>query len=75
MMDPAAPTEDEREEHELSHLPLRSWCRHCVAGKGREAPCAKAHEMPNIPEVHMDFMFMGEEHGGEHWRSCWLKRG
>ena len=27
------PTLAEREEHERTHIPCRSWCRHCVAAR------------------------------------------
>ena len=30
------PTQQERDEHELLHMPFRSWCPHCVAGKSVE---------------------------------------
>ena len=30
--EPYVPTEAEREEHEKSHLPWRSWCAACVGG-------------------------------------------
>ena len=26
----------ERDEHELTHLPFRAWCPHCVRGRGSE---------------------------------------
>ena len=28
------PSEEEVERHNLNHIPFRSWCPHCVAGKG-----------------------------------------
>ena len=28
------PREQERIEHEMTHLPFRSWCRQCIKGKG-----------------------------------------
>ena len=28
--DPSKPTNEERREHEFTHVPFRSWCRHCV---------------------------------------------
>ena len=28
------PSEQEGIEHEMTHLPSRSWCRHCIKGKG-----------------------------------------
>ena len=31
--DPAEPSRDERARHELTHVPFRPWCRHCVSGK------------------------------------------
>ena len=41
------PTLKERQEHERTHLPYRSWCRHCVAARasnpahiGRQFPTA-----------------------------------
>ena len=62
--DPTLPTKSEIDEHEKSHLPFRSWCRHCVYGRGIEAACKESKEEPAIPEIHVDFMFMGEEAGG-----------
>ena len=34
------PSEAEVEQHELTHLPFRSWCRHCVRcqGQGESTP-------------------------------------
>lgn len=46
MQDPAMPSESERREHELTHLPFRSWCRHCVRGRGREASHRRSEEKP-----------------------------
>ena len=34
--DPRQPSQQEKEEHEMTHLPFRSWCRHCIMGRGRE---------------------------------------
>ena len=31
---PYTPTKAEIEAHEVTHLPYRNWCAHCVAGKG-----------------------------------------
>ena len=35
---PAIPTKDEREEHELTHIPAMPWCEPCVPGAGVERP-------------------------------------
>ena len=32
---PTEPTQEERELHELTHLPFRSWCSTCVKAKSR----------------------------------------
>ena len=58
---PREPTKEEKEDHEKLHIPFRSWCRHCVRGRGKEEACRKDGRIPEVPEVHMDFMFMGEE--------------
>ena len=34
LRDPGAPTPREIEEHNVTHMPFRSWCPHCVAGTG-----------------------------------------
>ena len=41
MHEPGEPSSEERREHELTHLPFRSWCRHCVKGRGKEKACQK----------------------------------
>ena len=38
MLDPKLPSQREVEEHNLTHLPYRNWCAHCVLGKGKSAP-------------------------------------
>ena len=43
------PTLAEREEHERTHIPYRSWCRHCVSARAsnpahRGRKCMKAVE-------------------------------
>ena len=37
---PVGPTRQERDDHDAAgHVPYRSWCRACVAGRGRsDAP-------------------------------------
>lgn len=59
------PSLEDRREHELTHLPFWSWCRHCVRGRGKEDPCRRtnAADESALPEIHLDFMFMGEGEG------------
>ena len=63
--DPKEPTEAERQEHEMTHIPFRSWCRHCVRGRGKEEACRQIKREYEVAEIHMDFMFMGDEGSGE----------
>ena len=64
MSDPREPSENERREHnEGSHLPFRSWCAHCIRGRGREADRRRYKEQSvGLHELHFDFMQMGKEH-------------
>ena len=41
---PKAPTKEEREKHEATHLPFREWCDHCVRGRARNKPHKKTQE-------------------------------
>ena len=49
LQDPKKPTEEEVKEHQLTHLPFRSWCKHCVAGKGTETPCRRSEGGGELP--------------------------
>ena len=55
---PYKPSQDEVEEHELTHLPYRSWCKHCIRGRGKETSHQQqSEEDRTVPEFHMDFCF------------------
>ena len=63
------PTVREREEHNLTHLPYRSWCPACVAGRGRGPEHTAAHNEGDDkpPTVSLDFWYpaAGAEGGGD----------
>ena len=61
MQDKKMPTRTEIEEHHLTHLPFRSWCHHCVRGRGKELPHKRGGEQGELPELHVDMCFSGEE--------------
>ena len=72
--DPRQPSQQEKEEHEMTHLPFRSWCRHCIMGRGREEDCRKSmEEERQVPEVHLDYMFMGDEKEGKTLALRWFR--
>ena len=52
---PDQPTPQERAEHELTHLPFRSWCPTCVQSKGRSDNHPK--QQSRSPVVQFDFCF------------------
>ena len=65
MKDPRLPRRDEVEAHELTHLPFRSWCKHCVRGRGKEMPHHKVTSEVSVNEFHFDWAFPGEEEAGK----------
>ena len=54
---PAAPSSVEREAHESTHMPYRSWCSHCVAGRGVASPHTKQTGERKLDEIAMDYCF------------------
>ena len=61
VQDPREPSQEERALHEMTRLPCRSWCRHCVRGREQEMPHQGGAPETNMSEVHLDFAFLGRE--------------
>ena len=61
---PRLPSRQEVQEHELTHIPYRSWCVHCVRGAGRsDAHRRRARQGEEDKEQHrttwsIDYAFM-----------------
>ena len=56
------PTAGEIEQHEVAHVPFRSWCKFCIMGKG----VASAHHIgesveSQVPIISVDYAFMGSK--------------
>ena len=54
----------ERQHHRLLHLPYRSWCKHCISGRGREDAHKRQENRERlVPRVWLDYTFanMGTE--------------
>ena len=49
---PKEPTAEEIAEHNVKHVPYRSWCPHCVAAAGRQ-PVIKETEMESNQQFHI----------------------
>jgi hypothetical protein len=60
---PGNPTKAEIEEHEVTHIPYRSWCSHCVRGKAvddhHEAQKPEGGETSeqSLPRISIDYCF------------------
>ena len=58
---PREPSREERLLHEMTHLPYRSWCDHCVACKARADPQRLLDTAPeerrSIPTIEVDYAF------------------
>ena len=60
--DPGMPTAKEIAEHEITHLPHRSWCAACVAGRSRDRPHKRLNNRDcQVPTIVFDYGFMGGE--------------
>ena len=60
--DPGTPTAKEIAEHEITHLPHRSWCAACVAGRSRDRPHKRLNNRDcQVPTIVFDYGFMGGE--------------
>ena len=57
------PTEAEVREHNLIHVPYRSWCVHCVRGRGQSAEHRRQESRPEgaVPELRLDYSAMGRK--------------
>ena len=53
------PSEIEVEQHEVTHLACRSWCRHCLRAKRKESPRHESRPC-GVSKIAIDHMFMGE---------------
>ena len=58
---PTQPTLKEIQEHVLTHLPPRSWCRHCLRRRRTSLPHfrSKTEWEHAVPTVSIDYFFMG----------------
>ena len=61
VLDPVKPSQKEIDEHELTHLPFRTWCRECVHRRGVEMPhrARIGDDGDRLMKLNVDFMFLG----------------
>ena len=65
---PKVVSKEEREEHERTHIPYRSWCRACVRGRCRKRAHRQRSEEDKakdrnaaVPRISMDYHFMSRD--------------
>ena len=64
LLDPLLPSAREISDHQLSHLPYRSWCPHCVKGRAKEMGHQRLPKTERgLAEFHLDYCFPGDEMG------------
>ena len=55
------PSKDEVEKHMVTHIPLRSWCDHCVRGRAVNDHHQKGKsEESSVPVICLDYAYFGE---------------
>ena len=68
---PDMPTQSERDDHDIAHHPYRSWCKHCVEGRGVEMGHRLGDEHCNrgVAIVGFDYMFVtdGNAYSRDEW--------
>ena len=67
---PYVPTRQERLEHEVTHVPYRSWCEHCVKGKAKSTPHKhEANRVEGIPVIGLDYYSMSKKDEDQEYKS------
>ena len=71
---PYMPTQSERDDHDLTHALYRSWCEHCVQGRGVEMGhhLGDDHSERGVAVVGFDYMFLTQKnlYSRSEWASC-----
>ncbi len=71
------PTEEVRKAHEArGHVPYRSWCRACIAGRmpnWAHTSSPEPRTRREVPEVHGDYLFFRDTKGAESVATLVLK--
>ena len=63
---PMRVTKEEREKHERTHTPFRSWCRCCVLGRAmntahRADKSTEEEKEMKVPRISIDYFYMSKE--------------
>ena len=62
---PARISDKERDDHELTHTPYRSWCSVCVRARGQRMPHRRKRDgdgsLGPVPRISMDYFYMSQK--------------
>ena len=61
---PMMPSKAERDKHDSTHATYRTWCAHCVRGRGQSSHhsrWARKNNPSEVPEIVMDYCFPSQE--------------
>ena len=62
---PCEPTETERQLHNLTHLPYRNWCKHCVSGKSPDSAHKATDHHTTLNLIQFDYKYFTEQVKGK----------
>ena len=64
------PTAREVAEHNISHIPFRSWCQDCIMGQAVSDPHYKVDDdnVEEIPIISVDYMYLKAKEEEEEFR-------
>ena len=60
---PDTPSKEQVRQHRLTHRPFRSWCPHCIRGKGRSDQHRQSSQKDlhtEIPKIASDYFYVGQ---------------
>jgi glutaredoxin len=69
------PEQSEVDEHNVSHIPFRSWCAHCVRGKAVNRGHSRRQVASEVPIVSIDYAYVNEDGEKRKERKEREKRG
>ena len=55
--DPGQPTQKQLDDHRIDHLPFRSWCPECVAGRATGEQHVKRKDVKQVSTFSMDYLY------------------
>ena len=59
---PVKPTQAMVDQHNINHLPFRSWCKYCVRVRGQSVGHYSVdHTEDQIPTIEVDYGFLGNK--------------